>query len=89
MGYGVISMVRGALAKKRNSDSGSDESDGHVPEADDDGILFPGFGASTAGDADMSYDNDPILTDCDGCDHPQDRIHAHGRHVNVRKHATV
>lgn len=82
-------MVRGALAKKRDSDAGSEESDGDGPETGDNGILFPGFGAAPEGETEMSHDDDPILTDCDGCDHPHDRVRAHGQHLNVRKHATV
>lgn len=93
MGYGVISMVRGALAKKRNNDAGTEDSEGHGPEADDDGFLFPGFGASTEWEAELPHEDglisdDLILTDCDGCDHPHDRVHAHDRFTD-RKHATV
>jgi signal peptidase len=89
MGYGVISMVRGALAKKRSSDAGSEEPDGYGPETVDEGNLFSGFGAPTDWETEMTHDDDPILTDCDGCDHPHDRFHTHGRHLNIRKHATV
>ena len=91
MGYGVVTLVRGALAKKRNDDDAGSvgEATGDLdPSADSGDLFLPGFGA--AGDAVPGSPDfgDLILTDCDGCDHgPHDRVDT--RRLNDRKHATV
>ena len=78
MGYGVVTLVRGALAKRRKDDAASDGSSDQGPEAgngpdagNDGGWNLPSFDAAGAGfDASDALDyGDPILTDCDGCDH--------------------
>ena len=86
MGYGVVALVRGALAKKRN--------DGETPEdnrsAEDDPFVFPHLGP-VEGEADPDGFGDPILTDCHGCDH-SGRRGEQGKHRHrheARKHATV
>ncbi|MDN3481521.1 signal peptidase I [Arthrobacter sp. APC 3897] len=86
MGYGVVALVRGALAKKRN--------DGETPEdnrsAEDDPFVFPDLGP-VEGEADPDGFGDPILTDCDGCDHSGRRgeLGKHRHRHEARKHATV
>ena len=72
MGYGVISLVRGALAKRRRDDS--DDAAGNEPggdEGDDAGMAEPGRQDPVDP---LEYD-DPILTDCDGCSHPAKHRH--------------
>lgn len=83
MGYGVVTLVRGALAKKRRSDSES-ESGGQTPGA---GAPAPVTGplAAARGPQDPVEHDDPVLTecDCDAHEHlPRTRRHA-------RAHATV
>ena len=86
MGYGVVALVRGALAKKRNegeSDEGSRGNDNHP-------FVFPDFGPAE-GDGNEPRHDDPILTDCDGCDHDKLRgdRNNHVHRLEARKHATV
>ena len=91
MGYGAVLLVRGTLAKKRNATTGSasDEDASNGPKNDGDTFDLQG----------LSFDHlefaDPVLTDCDGCDHDHDtrrmRGHLdqqlHGQYA--RKHARV
>ncbi|MBP3037142.1 signal peptidase I [Arthrobacter sp. zg-ZUI100] len=89
MGYGVISLVRGALAKKRDDDAAAEGSTGDTPDPDGDDFVFPGVdGAAAETDVDHS---DPVLADCDDCDHHEPRGYRedHGRQVGSRMHATV
>ena len=90
MGYGVTSLVRGALAKKRND--GADAGDGHLNSSPDvDPFAFPSFAHADGGQESPDLD-DPILTDCDGCDHDTSHGHreANSRHrLNTRQHARV
>ncbi|MCQ2001787.1 signal peptidase I [Arthrobacter zhaoxinii] len=77
MGYGVISLVRGALAKRRGENS--EGTPGNGPEdGDNDSDGDNAGGAADAGLPDsndpLEYD-DPILTDCD-CSTPV-RRHSH------------
>ncbi|MCC3292063.1 signal peptidase I [Arthrobacter sp. zg-Y1110] len=74
MGYGIISMVRGALAKKRG--------DGETPQADNDD---PDNGSTDDG-ADPFFafrtqdpldHEDPVLEECEHCNH--DSAHPHVR----------
>lgn len=94
MGYGVVVMVRGALAKKRNDDDAGSEGapgQGHGPDdADSSDFVFPDAG-NTEIQADAQDYDDPILTDCGGCDHDELRglRENHDRHHVSRKHATV
>ncbi|MCC3266555.1 signal peptidase I [Arthrobacter gengyunqii] len=92
MGYGVIALVRGALAKNRNEDDASpDDPTEQYPGSGDDGTIFPSFGPSAhSGSESLEYD-DPILTDCDGCDHDHSRgsTSVRRRRLETRKHATV
>lgn len=82
MGYGVVLLVRGALAKKRSDDAPSEDSPaGDGPEPDFD---FPGPGSGNDGSDPLEYD-DPRLDDCAGCDHPRRHRHVH----ETRKPATV
>ena len=86
MGYGVIVLVRGALAKKRNDGEAGDDN----RTADDDPFVFPDLGPAD-GEADQDGFNDPVLTECDGCDHSEPRAGQgnHRHRVETRKHATV
>lgn len=88
MGYGVVALVRGALAKKRNDDD-STAAEGHTLEGPEGGAtdMLPNFEFSpeTARNLDDLGYEDPILTDCDGCDHSETPNHA----LRRRKHATV
>ncbi|WP_104161747.1 signal peptidase I [Arthrobacter sp. ZGTC212] len=85
MGYGVVVLVRGALAKKRNDGEAGD--DNH--STDDDPFVFPDVGPVEGESEQHSFD-DPILTDCDGCEHSEPRAEQGHRHrVQTRKHATV
>ena len=93
MGYGVITLVRGALAKKRNDDDASPEGpteQGPGTGSDDDSI-FPTFGSSTESGFEYLESGDPILTDCDGCDHDHSTGYpsTRGHRTEIRKHATV
>ncbi|MCC9198031.1 signal peptidase I [Arthrobacter sp. zg-Y820] len=89
MGYGVVALVRGALAKKRNNDDGG-STEGPTEQGPDDDTIFPSFGSSTDSGSDFLEHGDPILTDCDGCDHDHSRENTSTRHrVETRKHATV
>ena len=83
LGYGVLSLVRGALAKRREGNAPSDE-----VEADP--FDFPVVPANGGAD-DGADDQDPILTDCDGCDHDAagDHFDLTGSRRHYRKHATV
>ena len=83
MGYGVVVLVRGALAKKRNDGEQNDSN----PGTDNDPFVFPDFGPKD-GDAEPGHD-DPILTDCDGCDHESRTATGHHHRLETRKHATV
>lgn len=95
MGYGVVSLVRGALAKRRNdagsNDSGSegapgqDSGAGDGPDTDTAGGDGPGSGAENDDPADPLEYDDPRLDDCDTCEHPR----RHGHATGARKHATV
>ena len=86
MGYGVIALVRGALAKKRNEGESDEGSRGN----DNDPFVFPDFGPAE-GDGSEPRHDDPILTDCDGCDHDELRgdRNNHAHRIEARKHATV
>ncbi|MCC3269666.1 signal peptidase I [Arthrobacter gengyunqii] len=86
MGYGVIALVRGALAKKRTDSEALD--DNHT--ADDDPFVFPDFGP-VDGQSDQHGFDDPVLTDCDGCDHDhsRDERDSHRHRFETRKHASV
>ena len=88
MGYGVVALVRGALAKKRDEDGAAAE--GHASEGPEGGaadVFLPSFAFSpeTVSNLDDLGHEDPILTDCDGCDHRESSNHA----LRRRKHATV
>ena len=89
MGYGVISLVRGALAKKRD-DAAAEGSSGNTPDAGGDDLLIPGVDGAATESADVDY-GDPVLTECDACDHHEPRgNHEHfGRRSGSRAHATV
>ncbi|MER2133581.1 MAG: signal peptidase I [Arthrobacter sp.] len=84
MGYGVVTLVRGALAKKRRSSSDS-ETGGQTPDA---GVQAPFSGPAAPagrGTQDPVEHDDPVLTECDceGHEHlPRTRRHN-------RAHATV
>lgn len=79
LGYGVVTMVRGALSKKR--------SDGGNPQTDDDSDtsgndLGGGDGHAVSGTAGFSVltrdphdHDDPILEECDHCSHDSSRPH--------------
>ncbi|MBO0896467.1 signal peptidase I [Arthrobacter sunyaminii] len=86
MGYGVIVLVRGALAKKRNDGETGDDN----RNTDDDPFVFPDLGPALVESEQSDFD-DPILTDCDGCDHGHARDNTStGRHrVETRKYTTV
>ena len=93
MGYGVVTLVRGALAKKRNDDDASQEgpTDQGPGTGTDDDTTFPGFGSFADSGSDFLEYGDPILTDCDGCDHDHSRDEntSTRRRAEARKHATV
>lgn len=86
LGYGVVSLVRGALAKRRDGNSPSAPA-----EADpfDYPVLPTGDAGIRADDA-AEYD-DPILTNCDGCDHDHQSAQADAdvHRFSNRMHATV
>ncbi|MCQ1957280.1 signal peptidase I [Arthrobacter sp. zg-Y826] len=79
MGYGVISLVRGSLAKRRENGSQDDSLD---PSRNGDGPGEGGYGDDAESTDDdhpeyadpLEYD-DPILTDCD-CDTPAKHRHS-------------
>ena len=94
MGYGVVVLVRGALARKRNdgdtaNDAGS-TNDELTPDPTEDPYAFQGFAVAEADQEFLDF-NDPVLTDCDGCDHdePRGRGFHHHHRPEARKHATV
>ena len=93
MGYGVVSLVRGALAKRRKDDDVTEQDPteqgptGPGPDGNAAGI-FPNLGTAPGSAFDALDHEDTILTDCDGCDHSHDRTARSHRH-NVRKHAVV
>lgn len=86
MGYGVVTLVRGILAKRRDKDSSEDAGEGpdggNSPEENQE---LPGF--EFGGDADPLEYDDPRLDDCDACEHP--RRHRHRHALDSRKPATV
>ncbi|MCC9205450.1 signal peptidase I [Arthrobacter sp. zg-Y769] len=80
MGYGIVSMVRGALAKKRG-DGETPESDAGTDDPDSDST--DGETARTAHfifhrEDPLGHD-DPVLEECEHCNHdaahPRDRSH--------------
>lgn len=80
MGYGVVSLVSGVLAKKR----GKDSQDNSGPESGDNSDPdFPGYGSEDPMDP-LEHD-DPRLDDCETCEHPRRHRHL----IETRKHATV
>ncbi|MDK1360209.1 signal peptidase I [Arthrobacter sp. zg-Y1219] len=87
LGYGVITLIRGTLAKKRKDD---DDRGGQNPDSGDDDSILPGFGAAEDGSWNSPDHADPILTDCDGCDHdhPNGKSDTRDRR-DGRKHVTV
>ena len=97
MGYGVVTLVRGALAKKRKDDDATEQDPteqgpaGQGPDGDV-ASIFPNLGTAP-GSAFEALDHvDPILTDCDGCDHSHEHAHdrtARSHRLNARKHAVV
>ncbi|WP_146363533.1 signal peptidase I [Arthrobacter yangruifuii] len=82
MGYGVISLVRGALAKRRGENS--EGTSGNGPEDGDNDS--DGDNAGGAADSEFPASNDPlkyddpILTDCD-CDTPVRHHHHSMKHL--------
>ena len=74
MGYGVISLVRGSLAKRRQD--GTEDGNGQSPENGGDGDTDAGSSGSETPDdvAPVEYD-DPVLTDCD-CETPARHRHS-------------
>ena len=93
MGYGVVTLVRGALTKKRNEDSAPREkATEQGPGAGGDDTIFPNFGSPATSGSDILEYGDPILTDCDGCDHDHsgdDSTSVRRHRTETRKHATV
>ena len=91
MGYGVVTLVRGALAKKRNDDGASPEGPAGQGFGTDGDTIFPSFGSPAGSAFDPLDHDDPVLTDCDGCDHDHSRenVSTHSHRVETRKHATV
>ena len=73
MGYGVISLVRGSLAKRRQD--GTLDGNGQNPEdGGDDDTDAGNPGSETPDEADPLEYDDPLLTDCD-CDTPARHRH--------------
>lgn len=77
LGYGVVTLVRGALAKKRRDDSQAAEEENESPfgeqqesgNGDDFTILSAGFEP-------IGF-NDPVLSDCEHCGHAEDHASSH------------
>lgn len=89
MGYGVIVLVRGALAKKRDNteDDSSNETDG--PGNGNDPFDFSHL-IPAEDESDHHGFDDPVLTDCEGCDHDQSSDNTSTRRrVETRKYMTV
>ena len=87
LGYGVVTMVRGALAKKRRDgetpqgEAGSDQpgdnsTDGGAGARED---VTDIFGTRTLGP--HSMEGDPVLEECEHCTH--DSAHSHSRRKPV------
>ncbi|WAP51140.1 signal peptidase I [Arthrobacter sp. ATA002] len=92
MGYGVVTLVRGALAKKRNSTEDDSSGEAEGPGAGSDPFDFPHPTSAGESPGRPAYD-DAILTDCDGCDpdhdHSDDTTSKRRKRAEPRKYATV
>ena len=93
LGYGVVTLVRGVLAKKREDDDATEQgpTEPGLKEqgpGDDAASIFPSLGTAPGSAFDALDHVDPILTDCDGCDHSHDHT-ARSHRYSARKHAVV
>ena len=85
MGYGVATLVRGALAKKRRGDSDEINHTALGGGTPGNGAEIPDFPAGPRLSSNPNEHDDPVLTECDCGDHKD--LRRSSRHS--RMHATV